>query len=118
MSGRRLAERAERMRTGEETIIGAGLSVEGELVGDDPVTIAGRLKGRVAVTRDLTVERGAVVEADVDAEVARIGGTVTGRVRARARVELAAEAVVHGDLHAPRVHIADGARFRGQVEMA
>jgi cytoskeletal protein CcmA (bactofilin family) len=46
-----------------------------------------------------------------------VSGRLTGNVLARERVELRAEAKVVGDVKAPRIVIADGASFKGNVDM-
>jgi len=47
----------------------------------------------------------------------RISGRVTGNVAATDRVEVAASGILEGDIAAPRIVIAEGAFFKGRVEM-
>ena len=49
--------------------------------------------------------------------VVRVSGRVTGNVAASDRVEVAASGILEGDIAAPRVVIAEGAFFKGRVEM-
>jgi cytoskeletal protein CcmA (bactofilin family) len=58
-----------------------------------------------------------VVEADVRATVVRVAGTVTGNIAASELVELLASAVVNGDVIAPALHVVEGARLEGRVQM-
>ena len=44
-------------------------------------------------------------------------GNVTGDITATERVELQASATVEGDIHTPRLVIADGAALNGSVEI-
>lgn len=99
------------------TTIGPGLTVEGEIGGTDAVLIEGTVKGRIAVTAAVQVGAGAVVEADLEVTEARIAGTVTGNVSGSERVEIAAEGRLIGDVKAPRLQIAEGATFKGHVDM-
>lgn len=99
------------------TVFGVGLEFEGELTGSDPVVIRGRLRGQVSVSGSFRVDRDAEVEARVEADVVEVSGRIRGDVHARSRVDLASEGELLGDIHAPRVLIADGARFRGNVDM-
>ena len=46
-----------------------------------------------------------------------VAGQVTGNVTASDKVELKAACRVVGDLRAPRILIADGASFKGSVDM-
>lgn len=99
------------------TVIGSGLTVEGEIAGDDAVAVEGTVKGRVATTAGLQVASGGVVEADVEASAVTVSGALTGNVSASERVELTSEARLIGDVRAPRLSIAEGASFKGHIDM-
>ena len=99
------------------TIIGPGLVVEGEISGENGVTVTGTVKGRLAVSGPVSVEQGGVVEADVEATEVRVDGILTGNVVASERVELSENARVVGDVRSPRIRIADGAGFKGHIDM-
>ena len=99
------------------TIIGSGITVEGELTSDDEVVIHGTVRGKVQVDGSVTVESGAVVEADVGASSLAVGGNVTGNVNVADRVDILAGGKLVGDVRAARLTIADGASFKGNVDM-
>ena len=99
------------------TIIGQGITIEGEITSDEEVVVAGRVRGRIAAEGPVTIEAGAVVEADVAAGSLSVGGTVTGTVSASDRVDLLGGARLIGDVKAARLTIADGASFKGNVDM-
>ena len=46
-----------------------------------------------------------------------ISGKVTGNISATDKVELKSDCRVVGDIKAPRILIADGASFKGNVDM-
>ena len=102
---------------GGGTVIGPGLTVEGEVAGDDAVSVEGTIKGRVATTSSVTVASGGVVEADVEAGTLSVSGALTGNVAAAERVELTSDARLIGDVRAPRISIAEGASFKGHIDM-
>ena len=56
------------------TVIGEGLSIEGELTGDDEVVVHGTVRGTLTTTDAISVGSGGVVEADLT-----IGATKTDR---------------------------------------
>ena len=58
-----------------------------------------------------------MVEANVETATITILGTVTGDIQASERAELKNNCRVVGDIRAPRVLIADGASFKGNVDM-
>jgi cytoskeletal protein CcmA (bactofilin family) len=99
------------------TIIGSSIVVDGEISGEEPLTILGTVKGKIAVAQNLNVESGANVEANVEAQALTVSGRLTGNVHARERVELRADAKMVGDVKSPRIVIADGASFKGNVDM-
>lgn len=99
------------------TIIGAGITIEGEVTAEEDVIIQGTLRGRLSAKESITIDQGAVVEADVDGSTAAVSGSVTGNVTAIDRVDLQNGARVVGNIKAARITIADGAQFKGHVDM-
>ena len=99
------------------TVIGSSIVIDGEISGDEPVIVQGTVKGRIAVSESVYVENAGTLEADVEGHSVEIGGTVTGNVTARTRVEIKAEGKMVGDVKSPRILIADGALFKGNIDM-
>ena len=99
------------------TVIGAGITIEGEIVSDDDVSIAGTVRGKVDCKDAVAIEQGANVEADVSGSEVTVGGQLTGNVSATDRVVIATGARVVGDVKAARFTIQDGAQFKGHVDM-
>jgi cytoskeletal protein CcmA (bactofilin family) len=71
----------------------------------------------LTVDGPVTVEPGAVVEADIGASTLSVGGHVTGNVTATERVDLLHGGRLVGDVKSSRLTIADGAVFKGNVDM-
>ncbi len=99
------------------TVIGQGIIIEGEVTSDEAVVVAGTVRGKLTVEGPVTIESGAVVEADIGATSLSVGGSVTGNVTATDRVDLLTGGKLVGDVRAARVTIADGAVFKGNVDM-
>lgn len=99
------------------TVIGPGITIEGEVTSSDEVVIGGVLRGKLQVEGPVTIDTDGVVEADVGAQSVSIGGQVTGNVTASERVDLLAGGRLVGDVKAARLTIADGASFKGNVDM-
>lgn len=99
------------------TIIGPSFVVDGEIQGEERVVVHGTVKGRISIKGGLVLERSGVLEADVEAESAHISGQVTGNVMALSRIEITQEGRLTGDIRAKRILIADGAQFKGNVDM-
>jgi cytoskeletal protein CcmA (bactofilin family) len=99
------------------TVIGSGIVIDGEVSGEEPLTVLGTIKGKISTSQTVAVEPGATVEADIETSSLSVGGRVTGNVVARERVEVRANGRMVGDIKAPRIVIADGASFKGNVDM-
>jgi cytoskeletal protein CcmA (bactofilin family) len=99
------------------TVIGSNITIDGEIRGEEALVVLGTVKGKIALSQSVTIEPGATVEADIESETVSVGGRLTGNVSARERVEVRADGKMIGDIKAPRIMIADGASFKGNVDM-
>ena len=99
--------------------IGQSICIRGELIGDEDLTIEGRVEGKIDLKdHNLTIGPKGRIQAEISAKVIVISGEVAGNVHAGDKVELAETGRVIGDIVAPRIVIADGARFKGTVDMS
>ena len=106
------------MSTGNPGLIGKAIRIKGELHGEEDLIIEGKVEGTIALKKNhLILERSAVIAASVEVENITIKGQMNGNTSASNRVEITADAKVVGDIKAPRVVMAEGARFRGAVDM-
>ncbi len=99
------------------TVIGAGITIEGEVTSDEDVVVQGTIKGKLSAKDSVTVEHGGVVEADVSGGPITVAGSITGNINSGDRVDLQNGAKVVGNVKASRITIADGAQFKGNVDM-
>ena len=99
------------------TVIGAGITIEGEVSSEDEVVVQGTIRGKLHGKDRVAIEHGAVVEADVTSGPLTVAGTVTGNITSHDRVDLQSGARVIGNVKATRITIADGAQFKGNVDM-
>jgi cytoskeletal protein CcmA (bactofilin family) len=99
------------------TVIGNSIVIDGEITGDEDLTIRGTVKGRISLTASLIVENSGIVEADIETRHVEVSGNVTGNITANEKVELKSDGRMVGDIKAPRILIADGAVFKGNVDM-
>jgi len=101
----------------EGTFFGPKASIEGTVSGSEPVYIEGHVKGTIHLSGELRIGTQARVEAKVHARNVTVEGKVNGDISADDRVELVASASVEGNIKAPKIVVAEGARFRGNVDM-
>lgn len=99
------------------SFLGANLTFEGTLTGTEYVLVEGTVRGKIAVSSELRVGPKARVEATVHARNVSVEGRVKGDISADERIELIATADVEGNLKAPKIVVAEGAKFRGSVDM-
>lgn len=99
------------------TFFGPNIHIEGTITGSEPVVIEGAVKGKIDLSGELRVGTKARVDANVHARNVTVEGKVTGDISADERVELIASATVEGNIKAPKIVVAEGAKFRGSVDM-
>jgi cytoskeletal protein CcmA (bactofilin family) len=99
------------------TVISQGITIEGEITSEEEVIVQGTIRGKLDVQDAVVIEQGATVEADVTATSIAVAGQVTGNVVASDRVDLQAGGKLIGDVKTARLTIADGASFKGNVDM-
>ena len=108
----------QRLIREESMNIGKSIVIKGEVSGCEDLTIEGQVEGKIQL-RDhiLTVGPSAQVHAHVVAKSIVVVGHVTGDLTAYEKVDIREHGSVEGDIVAPRVAIADGAKFRGSIDM-
>ena len=99
-----------------ESILAAGLTIEGKIEGNGNIRVAGRFKGNVNVKGELTIEPGASIDGEVKADSVLVGGEVRGHIVCKSRVEFKESGTLIGDLKAGSLTVAAGSKMRGKVE--
>jgi cytoskeletal protein CcmA (bactofilin family) len=98
--------------------IGKSVVIKGELTGSEDLTIEGHVEGKIELRQNvLTIGPNGKIKAQVFAKSVVILGEVTGNVTASEKVDLRDNGSIDGDITAPRVAIAEGAHFRGSIDM-
>ncbi len=111
-------ERREKMEMTNVANIGKSLHVKGELSGDEDLTVEGAVEGKITLNgHRVTISQNGSVTGEIHAKSVLVGGQVTGNITADEKAEVAATGRVLGDVRAPRVAVADGAHFKGSIDM-
>ena len=98
--------------------IGQTIFIKGELTGTEDLTIEGRVEGKIELKdHNLTIGPNGKIKADVFAKSIVITGELLGNAFASEKVEITNAGILKGDITAPRIVIADGAQFKGSVDM-
>ena len=102
----------------DSSIIGAGLVIQGDLSGSEDIVIEGRFEGTVNLPENtLRVAEDSDVRADVRAGAVVVEGRLAGDVVCADKLVMSPGGRMEGNIVAPRVALADGARFKGRIDM-
>lgn len=98
--------------------IGQFVVVKGELAAEEDLTVDGQVDGQIEAPRSvLTIGPNGRIKGELKAQKIIVMGRVNGNVTATEKIVLRGTSVVEGDLVAPSVGIAEGARLQGRVEV-
>ena len=98
--------------------IGKSVVIKGELNGSEDLTIEGHVEGKIEL-RDhvLTIGPNGKIRAEVFAKAAIVARRGRRQRHRTEKVDIRDNGSVDGDIISPRVAIAEGAHFRGSVDM-
>ncbi len=103
---------------GERAVIGASITIRGDVTGDEDLVIQGRVAGKVDLAQhNVTVGANGRIKANVVGRTVTGEGEVEGDLRAEEQIAIRKTARVRGNAVAPRVTIEDGATFQGSIDM-
>lgn len=112
-------KRNERSHTSHETsLIARGTVIRGDLRFNGALHLDGRIEGTVSAEDEdamLTLSEHGQVQGEIRVPHAVINGHVTGDVHVSARLELAAQARIDGDLRYHTLEMAAGAQVNGRI---
>ncbi len=102
----------------ERALIGASITVKGDLVGEEDLLIQGRVEGKIVLKENnVTVGSRGNLKADVHAKIVSVEGRVEGNLYGKEKIIIRKTGRVRGNLVAPRVSLEDGATFKGSIDM-
>ena len=97
------------------SFIGKTMKIEGGLVSDEDLTIEGRVKGTIEVSKTLTIGRYGDVTADINARVVKIIGNARGNIVASDKVEILSEGRYNGNIISEKLVVSEGALLIGNI---
>lgn len=98
-------------------IIEEGCRFEGNLSFNGIVRIAGVVTGSIFSNDTLVISESAIINADINANVILITGTVKGNIKATSRVEIKKPARFEGTITSPSLIVEEGVIFHGITKM-
>lgn len=100
-----------------ETIVGATVKIEGDLVSEGDIKVDGQVAGKIKTNKNLYVGPLAKIEADVEADNAILAGAVKGEIKVKDNLLVQETAKIEGNISCARLSIAEGAHFSGTCTM-
>ena len=101
----------------QDSIITAGLKVEGVVKGAGTLIVEGEIVGDIQMMNDVLVRDSGIIEADIRADNVNVNGKVTGNIVATSFIFISGGSRVVGDVTGPSINIEKGAKFRGNLRM-
>lgn len=104
--------------TGNETVIGAGVRVKGNLTSEHDMIIDGSLTGNVKTKGAISVGVNGIIKGNLLGRDITVAGQLEGDIKASNNVVLAETGRVRGNIASSDLAIASGAVFVGTSIMA
>lgn len=102
----------------ETSYFGKNLMIKGRVSGNGNVIILGGLDGEFHLRGRIKIAQPAKIKGEVKADVISVNGNVIGKLAAQQRLHLDQTARIEGQIETPRLSIAEGASFNGEVTMS
>lgn len=112
-----MAKKEEYNPDAPETIVGATVKIEGDLVSEGDIKVEGLVSGKIKTSKNLFVGPMAKIEADVEAGNAVLAGVVKGEVKIKENLLIQETGKITGNISCSRLAIAEGAHFSGSCTM-
>ena len=119
---RKKENKSKQLRTelaqNETTYIGKNLMIKGRVSGNGNIIILGSLDGEFNLKGEIKIAQPANIKGEVKADVISVNGSVQGSLTAQQRVHLDQTARIEGQIITPKLSIAEGAFFDGEIKMS
>ena len=99
------------------SVLGPSLRFKGELAADEDLLLQGQVEGSIEHSQSLTIGTDGGVKGNIRARIVIVDGAVEGDIHGLESVTVRETARIRGNIFAPRVALADGAKFTGRIDM-
>jgi len=102
-----------------QAVIGSTISIKGDLVGEENLSIEGRLEGKIESRHhSVTIGKSGWIKGDIYGKVITVGGTVEGNLYGEEQLIVRQSGTIRGNIVSPRVVLEDGSNFKGSIDMS
>lgn len=98
-------------------IIEEGCKFDGNLSFQGMARISGVVNGSIFSNDTVIISEGALINADINANIILISGSVKGNLKASSRVEIVKPARFEGTITTPSLIVEEGVIFHGTTKM-
>ena len=99
------------------TMIGPDAKIKGPINLDQGIIIYGKVYGDVSTRGSIRIAKDGIVEGNVRGSNIILGGTIIGHIKSEGSVTLKKTSKLKGDISYRKLHIEDGAQFKGQCDL-
>jgi cytoskeletal protein CcmA (bactofilin family) len=105
-------------KTQKVSYVGKTMVVKGRIRATEEIIVEGKIDGNTSVKHRVIVGKSGIIKGDIEASEVVIQGKVDGNVRASSKVEIVPEGTLNGNIVSQRVVLAEGAIFKGNIDMS
>jgi cytoskeletal protein CcmA (bactofilin family) len=98
-----------------QSFFGKTMRIEGEITSDEDITIEGKVKGQLHVSKTLTIGREGYVEGDISANVVHISGEAEGHLSASEKLVISSQGKYTGNINSDTIKVVEGAQIKGTI---
>ena len=109
---------SEMINNDRPSVIGRSMKLKGNISAEEEILIEGRVDGTIKMKHNVIVGKSGKVKADITAREVIIKGEVNGNVHGTVKVEIVPGGVLNGDIISEKVVLAEGAKFKGNIDMS
>jgi cytoskeletal protein CcmA (bactofilin family) len=100
-----------------QSFFGKTMRIEGEITSDEDLTIEGKVKGQLQVSKTLTIGKEGYVDGKISANVVHINGEATGHLSASEKLVISSEGKYTGNINSDTIKVAEGAQIKGTINI-
>lgn len=101
----------------KESIIGADVTITGNMKSADNIQVNGNVKGKIETQNDVLVGETAVIDGSIRAKNVIVTGTIKGNIEVSEDLEIAPTGKIFGDVVTKNLIIKKGSIFVGKTTM-
>ena len=98
-----------------QSFFGKTMRIEGEITSDENLTIEGKVKGQLQVSKTLTIGKEGYVDGKISANVVHISGEAEGHLSASDKLVITSEGKYTGNISSDTIKVAEGAQIKGTI---